>query len=71
MTLRSLASVLLPALALLAQPAGDIKTHTETIRSASHTFQIDGGSQIDLGFWYLKDDNRTIASMAELEAHPE
>ena len=25
----------------------------------------------DLGVWYLKDDNRTIASMAELEAHPQ
>ena len=25
----------------------------------------------DLGFRYLKDDNRTVASMAELEAHPE
>ena len=25
----------------------------------------------DLGIWYLKDDNLTIASMAELEQHPE
>ena len=25
----------------------------------------------DLGFWYLKNDNRTIASMAELEKNPE
>jgi len=47
MTLQSLAFVLFPALALLAQPAPDIKTHTETIRSASHTFQIDVGGTID------------------------
>ena len=25
----------------------------------------------DIGIWYLKDDNLTIASMAELEQHPE
>ncbi|MBI4903016.1 MAG: hypothetical protein HY820_05230 [Acidobacteria bacterium] len=25
----------------------------------------------DIGFWHLKDDNRTIASMEELAAHPE
>ena len=47
MTLQSLAFVLFPALTLLAQPAEDIKTHTETIRSASHTFQIDVGGTID------------------------
>ena len=25
----------------------------------------------DIGVWYLKDDNRTLASMADLEVHPE
>jgi hypothetical protein len=25
----------------------------------------------DIGVWYIKDDNRTVASMAELEQHPE